>query len=328
MKVTQANVRERDGDNGGRMLLVDPRTSPHLKTGWNLRDNVEVKRSFAFLRSGSQSLLQHFWIGLYLTATVAAFTSQATKYASNEEAQNLLGTSVVISRGAAQRLNLNCALILLPVSRSSMTRLNVSSSRVMAAMPPMADTQKWIGFAILFWTAVHVGAHLFNVHWISLADPGAIHALVGDRLFGPTIPASPSQRWKAVFFHTRPGVTGIIITLCMSVAYPLVTYRRKRFESFWMSHHLLVVMLIALCVHGTGNILQNHQSLYWLSVPLVLYLVPRFCVCFSSSSTHVLSAKVVSDNTILSLRVSKPRNCNSSVHRSAIIICQLNVYMY
>ena len=107
------------------------------------------------------------WVTLFFLANVAAFSYKAAHYAYNrEDATAVFGPCIVFARGAANCLNLNCALILLPVSRTAMTRLRVAKV-VPLTLPPEVDMHIWLGSAILLWTVLHVGAHMVNVFKIS-----------------------------------------------------------------------------------------------------------------------------------------------------------------
>ncbi|CAB9524713.1 generating NADPH oxidase heavy chain subunit [Seminavis robusta] len=250
-----------------------------------------------------------FWLALYVAANAIAFTTKAVKYANHDEAQAVFGQCIVAARGAAQCLNLNCALILLPMCRHFLTRLRGTSARFYFPFDSALDVHKLLGAAILWWTLVHVGAHLCDFHRLAHADEDALFELVGDKL-GDHIPSSPAGRWNLALFHTRAGVTGIIMVLCMIIAYPLIHFRRQHFNAFWTSHHLLLVMLIALCIHGTGGLLENYQSVFWLMIPLALYFTPRFVRETPLSRTGVISAKI-KNGDVLCLRLGKPRHWDS-----------------
>jgi hypothetical protein len=55
------------------------------------------------------------WYTLYIVANFAAFSYKAYCYISRPEATDVFGTCIVVARGSAQCINLNSALILLPV---------------------------------------------------------------------------------------------------------------------------------------------------------------------------------------------------------------------
>ena len=328
-----SNTMQRTTDKSGvpdaadNVLLADPSTSsPGTRTAaiYSKEKTLPSSRKVVAEKIPTPraqtdlGLGRHFWIGLYIAANAAAFASRIACYTRNADAWNLLGLSVVISRGAAQCLNLNCALILLPVSRSLVTRLRIHTAATMSTLPPMQTIHKWLGVSILFWTMVHVGAHMCNLHKIAYADKAAIYAMLGERLFGAHIPDGSWQRWKIVLFQTRAGVTGIFMVLCLAIAYPLISYRRKHYGAFWTSHHLLLVMLMALCVHGTGNIVERHQSVYWIMPPLVLYFIPRVLRETSWSTTHVIDAKIKEGSDVLCLRLAKPPSWKSGLHQAGM----------
>ena len=97
---------------------------------------------------------------------------------------------------------------------------------------------------------------------------------------------------------TRAGITGIIMVLCLIVAYSFAFNRREQFNRFWYTHQLLLVMLICMCIHGTGNLLEPFQSLYWVIGPLALYTMPRLLRETSLSSLEVEKVERKKGNVI------------------------------
>jgi len=92
----------------------------------------------------------------------------------------------------------------------------------------------------------------------------------------------------------------------MAVAYGFAFGRARHFNRFYYSHHLLLVVLIALCVHGTGNLLEPFQSVYWVIGPLVLYVVPRIMRETPLSAVELVSAEVKKGD-VVRLRLKKPK---------------------
>lgn len=250
-----------------------------------------------------------FWLTLYIAANVVSFTLKAVKYANDDDAQAVFGQCIVVARGAAQCLNLNCALILLPMGRHFITRLRATRARHYFPFDHILDVHMLLGGAIAFWTVIHVSAHICDFHRLaSQATEEEIHALIGDKL-GEDIPEDPGERW-ALALGSKAGVTGIIMVVCILTAYPFIKYRREKFNPFWYTHHLLIVMLIALCIHGTDELLEPAQSVWWLIIPLGLYMVPRLLRETYCSKSTVIDAKVKKGG-VLALRLQKPAHWDS-----------------
>jgi respiratory burst oxidase len=167
-----------------------------------------------------------------------------------------------------------------------------------------------LGCAIGFFSLVHVGAHLCDFYSFSYADEEDIVALLGEGMVG--MPADAPGRWRLALLQTRAGVTGIVMVLCCLLAYPLAAVRKTHFDAFWNSHHLLsFVMLVALCVHGTDNLLEHFQSVYWLALPLCLYWIPRFWRELPVSTARIMDVQVKAKVVIL--RLEKPTSWQGRV---------------
>lgn len=150
--------------------------------------------------------------------------------------------------------------------------------------------------------ASHTFSHICDFQRFSVADEADIFAVFGDKLDPPQ---SPAGRW-GYMLSTRAGITGIIMVLCLIVAYSFAFNRREQFNRFWYTHQLLLVMLICMCIHGTGNLLEPFQSLYWVIGPLALYTMPRLLRETSLSSLEVEKVERKKGN-VIQLRLKKPR---------------------
>ncbi|CAB9514877.1 oxidase homolog protein [Seminavis robusta] len=267
--------------------------------------------------------VKNIWLALYVLATIAAFGTKAYKYAVHrDDATEIMGGCIVVARGAAQCLNLNCALILIPMLRHVMTRLRQTKLRHYVPFDDLERIHILIGVAIAFWTTMHVGAHICDFSRLSNADEDDIMALVGDNPeMAGFAQKDPSGRWIMALFQTRAGVTGILMVLCCLVAYPMTQVRKPkivrgtqvrkpRFNVFWNTHHLLILMLLLLCIHGTANLLEHYQSVFWVGLPFLLYIGSRIWRETPLSNVHVLDAQLKSGGDVLMLRLQKPVSWN------------------
>jgi len=156
-----------------------------------------------------------------------------------------------VARGAAMVLNLNCALILLPVCRNlvNFARGCFESKRsIRRLFDKNILFHKWCAYVICVFSCVHISAHFYN-----------INALVISNDYQPTNGLSNEQ----VLFTSVPGGTGIGITcsliLMVTTASPQI--RRSYFELFWYTHHLFVVFYVCLGLHGYSGFIE-HQTNY------------------------------------------------------------------
>jgi respiratory burst oxidase len=71
-------------------------------------------------------------------------------------------------------------------------------------------------------------------------------------------------------------------------------------------------MLIALCFHGTANLLEPYQSVYWVMVPLALYIVPRFLRETPLSRCEVLDVAIKKGN-VIGIKLARPKSWDKCV---------------
>jgi predicted ferric reductase len=250
------------------------------------------------------------WLLLYTFGNVFAFVYKAILYHRDEEAQAVFGECITVARGCAQALNLNACLILLPICRHFVTLLRGTKFRDdWFPFDASIEIHILIGIVIALFSTAHVCAHICDFYRFARADVNDIYALFGDKL--GVIPDGIGARWK-LLLKQPAAITGIIMVVCMIGAYVAIYYRRQKFNVFWYSHHLLIVMLIALCCHGIGNLLEPFQSVYWVVGPLTLYMIPRILRETKCSNTKVLDASVM-DGEIISLKLEKPKGLWSRV---------------
>ena len=267
-----------------------------------------------------------FWGIVYVGANVAVFTTKAMKYESRVAAQDLFGKCITVARGSAACLNLNCMLILLPMCRRFLTLLRVKVVFLHRIIPfdVSLEFHLIVATAILTFAVLHVCAHMCDFSRMVSADDDKINACFGDKFLN--FPDHPGDRWRHLL-QSRAGITGLIMVSCMMIAYPLTLSRRKKFNRFWFSHHLLILMLVALCIHGTQNLLEHYQSIYWIMVPLFLYIVPRFWREMPSGVPHgstfkVLDVKVKKGN-VLQLQMEKPKTWDLTLRAGMYIFINI-----
>lgn len=237
------------------------------------------------------------WFAIYVVATAVAFSSHAYRYSQEEEAMEVMGTCLVVARGSAMCLNLNCALILIPIAKHLTTYLRSTRARFYLPLDASVEIHKILGAAILFWTTCHVSAHACNYHRIAHGEEEDLADMMGGN---PDLPPDVWGRWKVTLFQDTTGITGLLMVFCILVAYPLTLVRRDHFNVFWNSHHLLLVMLLLMCFHDSG------KSIFWLITPLLIYFVPRSMRETTNSHTRVMEA-YLKKGGVLCLRVEKPK---------------------
>nr|CAD1834095.1 unnamed protein product [Ananas comosus var. bracteatus] len=237
-------------------------------------------------------------IALWIGVMAGLFTWKFIQY-RNKYAFQVMGYCLTTAKGAAETLKLNMALILLPVCRNTITWLRSTRASRVLPFDDNINFHKTIAAAIVVGVILHVGNHL------SCDFLGSLRRL--KRFRGPE------------------GVTGILMVLCMLVAFTLATtwFRRSvvkfpkpfdkltGYNAFWYSHHLFIIVYILLIIHGQFLYLIHHWWLkttwMYLAVPVSLYAGERILRALRSGYYSVRLLKVaIYPGNVLTLQMSKP----------------------
>jgi predicted ferric reductase/Ca2+-binding EF-hand superfamily protein len=182
---------------------------------------------------------QNILILVYIALNAWLFRSAQSHYAA-------IGANVYIqiARGAGACLNLNGALILVPMMRTFLTWIRKSFLAVFVPVDHAVDIHRIIGQVMFAFSIIHSAAHLLNYKAMSATVP------FRDKLFG-----------------TRAGLTGVILISALGLMWLFAQNfirRRGWFEAFSVTHSLYVLFFAALLVHA-----PNFWK--WGAVPLVAY---------------------------------------------------------
>lgn len=140
-----------------------------------------------------------------------------------------------IARSAALVLHVDVAFILLPVCRNFITLLRRSALNHVIPFEKNITFHKFTGFALAFFSALHIAAHMVNFTQLAIKTNTGIVGFVGAN------------------FLTGPGATGWIMTISLGIMvwYAREKPRRAKFERFWYSHHLFIVFFVGWQLHGS-----------------------------------------------------------------------------
>ncbi|VAH09569.1 unnamed protein product [Triticum turgidum subsp. durum] len=253
------------------------------------------------------------WIGIMAGLFIWKFIQYRNRYVFS-----VMGYCVTIAKGAAETLKLNMALILLPVCRNTITWLR--NTRAARALPfdDNINFHKTIAAAIVVGVILHAGNHL-ACDFPRLIDSSDQTYAPLRKYFGETKPT------YLALVRGVEGVTGVIMVVCMLIAFTLATrwFRRSLvklpkpfdkltgFNAFWYSHHLFIIVYISLVIHGERLylILDWYKRTTWmyLAVPVGLYVGERTLRFFRSGSYSVRILKVaIYPGNVLTLQMSKP----------------------
>lgn len=186
------------------------------------------------------------------------------------------------SRASAFCINMNCALLMLPVCRNfiSYTRYFLCcSTNVVRVLDKHISFHRQIGYTIMFFSIIHTLGHVFNFESFVVgydmklpsnsssdkqkyAESGLISTLShlqSDKL-------NPVRGSIPVFeaFKLLPGVTGILLCLILSIVASSSSafIRRSFFNLFWYMHQILAFLFfIFFIVHGLQGIVRAQVNI-------------------------------------------------------------------
>lgn len=145
---------------------------------------------------------------------------------------------LAIARTAALVLHVDVALILLPVCRSFISFLRRTALNDFIPFDKNITFHKATAWSIVFFTAVHIIAHMYNFARLAIATGNN----TGERI--------------KIFFEanvkTGPGATGWVMTILLAIMvwFAIEKRKRKNFERFWYTHHLFILFFVCWQLHG------------------------------------------------------------------------------
>ncbi len=189
-------------------------------------------------------IYQNLLVLAYVALNAWLFWRAMSHYAS-------LGANIYIqvARGAGTCLNLNGALILIPMMRTFLTWIRKSFLSVFIPVDHAVDVHKVIGQVLFAFSLIHTAAHLLNY-----------------RAMAATVPFSYS------LFATRAGLTGVIVLSALGLMWLFAqdfVRRRGWFEAFSVTHSLYILFFAVLLVHA-----PNFWK--WATLPLLAYGVELY----------------------------------------------------
>ncbi|KAJ3688508.1 hypothetical protein LUZ61_017672 [Rhynchospora tenuis] len=287
------------------------------------RDRNPLRRLWKWFKYFMEDNWKRVWVmGLWLTICVGLFTWKFIYYKSNPTFQ-VMGYCVCIAKGGAETTKLNMAIVLLPVCRNLVTWLR--SKTKLGTVVPFNDNlnfHKTIAWGVAVGAGLHIIPHLICDFPRILHETDYQYYTYLAQFFGPKRP--PNYWW---FVKGVEGVTGLIITILMVIAYIFAQpwFRRSKmqegsvlwklsgFNTFWYSHHLFVIVYIVFIWHGEtlyiNRKFKNKTTWMYLLIPLTLYVGERILRALRSGYKPVKIQKVaVYPGNVIAIYMHKPHN--------------------
>jgi NADPH oxidase len=222
------------------------------------------------LNDGLRWLVVFLWLG----ANAGLFVGSYLKFTEDKEyyylRKILLDGALGAARGSAACLNFNCMLVLFPVCRNLISLFRGSCKCTPQSVKRVLDKNItfhiYIAIAIVFFGAVHTGAHMFNYlrfirSWKEKVSPE--DKILVSVLPNNLNPMDQSDTDEATaLFSTVAGITGFVMLICLflMVTSSIEIIRRSYFEAFWYTHHLFVIFFIGIIIHGLQGIVKGHTN--------------------------------------------------------------------
>jgi NADPH oxidase len=75
---------------------------------------------------------------------------------------------------------------------------------------------------------------------------------------------------------------------------------------FWFTHHLFVLFIVLLCIHGVNAFIDPPSAWMWLIGPSVLYLGERTARVLRGHQSTTLLRAIAHPSKVIELQFSKP----------------------
>jgi respiratory burst oxidase len=206
------------------------------------------------------------------------------------------------ARGSAAAIMFSGIWVLFPMCRTFMTWLRNNGPRTFP-WDSAIEFHKMAAIITLVMTLIHIAGHIHNYKMIMDADWETIAPILGPKSWCHTDPQFHTRCGSGAFDHkptfgevlaTGPTLTGILLTLIFMIAYPMCAewprskvlqcYRHffpseskkeGTFNIFWYTHHLFLVYLVVLCIHGAWAWLRKPSAYKYVLPSLVIYTIEK-----------------------------------------------------
>jgi len=213
----------------------------------------------------------YIWGIGYLTLNVILFKHAMQLYASQGAP-----LAVQIARGGGACLNLNSAVILLPMCRALVSSIQATIVGNLLPLKNPIYIHKMIGYLIALFTLVHVIAHLTNYQLTQMPIINEV-------------------------FYTRIGITGVIATVTLAIIIGASIYLKSlNHQMFSIVHATFAIYLIAILYH-------SHIFWVWLTLPAILLLFDSLIRIFCKTKKLKITklTGLANEVTLVTLKKSK-----------------------
>ncbi|THU92043.1 hypothetical protein K435DRAFT_758547 [Dendrothele bispora CBS 962.96] len=228
---------------------------------WSLLRSIE---SWLVLRGGAKFLFWLSWVLFHLLVFGLGFVSYQLSD-NRVNTRSLFGTTYALSGATSLVLHIDVIFILFPVCRNliSFLRSRMSGLNTIIPFDQAVTFHEATGWSMIFFSLIHIVFHEINFMKLVLRDP-----LITNRDGHTT--TSRLGAFFALNFATGPGLTGWLMVLFLGImtGYAMKRMRKRRYERFWYSHHLFVLVFALWQLHGMFCLIKPDREPYcsWKNV--------------------------------------------------------------
>jgi len=299
----QRNKTERRRLQGLQRSTTTSSTSSRPAKPQTFREKVDLW----LINEGGRQLFFAVWILLHLLVAIFGFLNYDLKD-NLVNARATFGITYPIARSAALVLHVDVIFILLPVCRNFISLLRRTPLNDIIPFDKNITFHKATAWSIVFWTGIHIAAHMVNFARLAMADTSATTG--GERF----------AAFLALNFTTGPGATGWVMTACLFVMvfFAIEKRRRAKFEHFWYSHHLFIIFFICWQFHGMFCMIKPDRPpycsfntigvfwRYWL-VGGVIWIYERILREVRSRHRTYISKVIQHPSRVMELQIKKEK---------------------
>ena len=240
------NLRTLNRNDGGHEeIKMDFHTNGTVVQSYKHDADLNTRLRLYFKHEGSKVAFLFVYYAISLLIAVSRYYKYAAepKYAIT---RIVFKKALPFARMAAGLLLFNCAIILFPVCRTLISKLRGSILNTVVPFDKNIVFHKFVGAHIMLYTIIHISAHTFDFRYLSeLSSLGLGFAPMG----------TPESLWLGLL----PAYTGHIalLALFLMTTSAMRKVRVSNFEIFYYTHHLYIIFLISMILHGAGCVVES-----------------------------------------------------------------------
>ncbi|XP_014669657.1 PREDICTED: dual oxidase-like isoform X2 [Priapulus caudatus] len=253
--------------------------------------------------------LQIFYLVIFYLIVIGLFIERAAHYAYENEHNGLrkvMGFGISITSGAGAVMSFSFAMILLTSCRNTIERLKQTVLEKYVPFESAIDFHRTCAWTALAFTVIHCIGHAINFYAVSTQPIHYLKCIFSELHFE----SEAMPKFDYWFYKTVPGITGVLlyIIMCIMYTYASRTARRHLFNSFWVTHHLYIVLYALIIIHSSARLTQEPRFFYFFVGPAILFVFDKLTnVRRQMMEIPLLKAEVLPSD-VTHLIFHRPRN--------------------